>query len=400
MCGIAGIVSRSGDVDLALLERMRDAMAHRGPDSCGLRISGDHLAGLAHRRLAIIDLSPAGAQPMTGADPATSITFNGEIYNFQEVRAALERRGHVFRSASDTEVILAAYREWGLDCLDRLAGAFAFALYDETRRRLFLARDRAGEKPLYYARQGDRLLFASELKGLMADPSIARRLDRTSFEFFLAYGYTPGDRSMLRGVHKLPQGHAATLDVTTGDWRVWPYWQLPAPATVPDAPIDDLAKELEGLLERSVRQQLIADVPVGILLSGGIDSSLVTAMAARVSSTPVRTFTVTFPGHRAHDEAPHARAVAAHFGTRHTELAGEAQSVDTMVTLARQFDDPIGDSAIVPTYLVSRLIRREATVALGGDGGDELFGGYPHYGRLMRQERVRRIVPRPPPTCR
>ena len=395
MCAIVGIASATEPVDVRLLERMRDVMTHRGPDDCGLRVSPDGSVGLGHRRLAIIDLSPGGHQPMSSADAAVSITFNGEIYNYRELRTELEAEGHRFRSASDTEVLLAAYRQWDLDCLSRLTGAFAFGLYDERRRRLLLARDRAGEKPLFYTHQGNRLVFASELKALMADPAFPRRLDATSFDHFLAYGYVPGDRSILRDVHKLPQGHAATFEVETNQWRVWPYWQLPASSPAAGAVLDELVLELEGLLEQSVRRQLVADVPVGILLSGGIDSSLVTAMAARVSPRPPRTFTVTFPGHAAHDEAPYARLVARHFGTDHTELAGEPQSVDTLVTLARQFDEPIGDSAIVPTFLLSRLIRSRATVALGGDGGDELFGGYPHYSWLLRQERWRWAIPAP-----
>jgi asparagine synthase (glutamine-hydrolysing) len=393
MCAIAGIASHAEPPDEELLERMRDLMAHRGPDSCGLAVSADRAVGLAHRRLAIIDLSPAGHQPMLGADGATAITFNGEIYNYRELREVLEAKGHRFRSASDTEVLLVAYREWDLECLSRLTGAFAFGLYDERRRRLLLARDRAGEKPLFYRCHAGRLVFASELKALMADPSLARRLDPSAFEHFLAYGYAPGDRSILQGVGKLPPGHAATFEVPTGEWRVWPYWQLPQADADSGAALDDLALELEGLLEQSVRRQLVADVPVGILLSGGLDSGLVTAMAARVSPSPPHTFTVTFPGHGAHDEAPYARAIAGHFGTEHTELPGEPQSVDTLAALAKQFDEPIGDSAIVPTYLLSRLIRRHATVALGGDGGDELFGGYPHYSWLLRQERWRETVP-------
>ena len=393
MCAIAGIASNAEPPDEELLERMRDLMAHRGPDSCGLAVSADRAVGLAHRRLAIIDLSPAGHQPMLGADGATAITFNGEIYNYRELREVLEAKGHRFRSASDTEVLLAAYTEWDLECLSRLTGAFAFGLYDERCRRLLLARDRAGEKPLFYRRHAGRLVFASELKALMADPSLARRLDPSAFEHFLAYGYAPGDRSILQGVGKLPPGHAATFEVPTGEWRVWPYWQLPQADADSGAALDDLALELEGLLEQSVRRQLVADVPVGILLSGGLDSGLVTAMAARVSPSPPHTFTVTFPGHGAHDEAPYARAIAGHFGTEHTELPGEPQSVDTLAALAKQFDEPIGDSAIVPTYLLSRLIRRHATVALGGDGGDELFGGYPHYSWLLRQERWRETVP-------
>jgi asparagine synthase (glutamine-hydrolysing) len=397
MCGLVGLLNFDrrfeAEAGQKIVRDMAEAMHYRGPDMDGYWASGDNLCHLGHKRLSIIDLSEGGRQPMLDESGRYVIVFNGEIYNFHDLRDKLAESGVTFRSKSDTEVLLKGYIKFGAALFPQLDGMFALAIYDTQQKTMVLARDRAGEKPLFYRCHAGRLVFASELKALMADPSLARRLDPSAFEHFLAYGYAPGDRSILQGVGKLPPGHAATFEVPTAEWRVWPYWQLPQADADSGAALDDLALELEGLLEQSVRRQLVADVPVGILLSGGLDSGLVTAMAARVSPSPPHTFTVTFPGHGAHDEAPYARAIAGHFGTEHTELPGEPQSVDTLAALAKQFDEPIGDSAMVPTYLLSRLIRRHATVALGGDGGDELFGGYPHYSWLLRQERWRETVP-------
>jgi asparagine synthase (glutamine-hydrolysing) len=377
------------------LAAMRDTLDHRGPDDAGIWWAADRCVGLAHRRLAIIDLSPGGHQPMADVTGRLWITQNGEIYNYRELRRELEGRGHRFRTASDTEVILESYRAWGPECLARLDGMFAFALYDSAIRRVLLARDRAGEKPLFYRHEPGRLVFASELKALMADPRFPRELDLHALDHYLAYGYVPGTMCILRGVRKLAQGQAVTYELDTDVCRSWRYWDLPEPPRTIRESSDDLMRELEQLLEDSVRRQLVADVPVGVLLSGGVDSSLVTAMAARVASTPIRTFTVSFPGHKTHDEAPHARLVAEHFGTQHTELAAEPASVDLLPVLARQYDEPMADSSMVPTYLVSRLVRQHAKVALSGDGGDELFGGYHHYRWIQRSARLRRVVPGP-----
>jgi asparagine synthase (glutamine-hydrolysing) len=393
MCGIVGIASREPLADRGLLERMRDEITHRGPDDAGTWFSTDCRVGLAERRLAIIDLSPAGHQPMTDVDGRAWIAFNGEIYNYQILRRELEELGHRFRTATDTEVILEAYKEWGADCLERLNGMFAFALFDVEARRLFLARDRAGEKPLFYRHALGKFAFASELKALMVDPGFPRRVGRAALEAYLTYGYVPGGGCIFEGTHKLPQGHCLTYELDPERLRVWAYWKLPPPSPHPKGTTEELVGELEELLLDSVRLRLIADVPVGVMLSGGIDSSLVTAMAARASSAPVKTFTISFPGHR-EDEAPFARTVARHFGTEHVELAAEPATVDLLPLLARQFDEPMADSSMVPTYLVSRLIRQHAKVALGGDGGDELFAGYPHYGWVLRQARVSRVVPR------
>jgi asparagine synthase (glutamine-hydrolysing) len=270
---------------------------------------------------------------------------------------------------------------------------FAFALYDGRDRTLLLARDRAGEKPLFVWQEGGRLAFASELKAILEWSVVPRRLDPQALESFLAYGYVTGDRCLLAGARKLLPGHAMRYSLDTDEATAWPYWRLPEARPAPHSSGGELVDELESLLRASVKEQLVADVPVGILLSGGVDSSLVTAMAATVSSRPVRTYTVSFPGQGAFDESSFARMVATYFGTDHTELVAEAASVDLLPRLARQYDEPIADSSMIPTYLVSELVRRNCTVALGGDGGDELFGGYDLYNVVLAQQALRRVMP-------
>jgi asparagine synthase (glutamine-hydrolysing) len=322
------------------------------------------------------------------------IIFNGEIYNYKELRCELRGKGHNFHTESDTEVILEAYRAWGEDCLNRFNGMFAFCLYDIKNQKFFLARDRAGEKPLFYTAEFGRFAFASELKALMRHPELPRTVNLAALESYFAYGYIPGADCILEGVHKLPPAHALSFDLTTHKLKVWRYWDLPSPQEAQNTDIVALSNKLESLLEDSVRRQLVAsDVPVGILLSGGVDSSLITAMAARTSGKPVKTFTVTFPEHVSHNEGPYAKIVAEYFGTRHTELVAEPVSAELLTDLVRQYDEPICDSSMIPTFLVSKLIRQHAKVALGGDGGDELFGGYLSCNWLFRQTFARRHVP-------
>lgn len=392
MCGILGHARRSADGDREELTLGLQCLEHRGPDDVGTWWSEDGRVALGHRRLAIIDLSPGGHQPMLDGSGDAALIFNGEIYNYVDLRDELRAKSHTFRTASDTEVIIAAYREWGADCVTRLNGQFAFALYDGTRRRVFLARDRAGEKPLFYRHADGELRFASELKALLAAPEFPRVIDREALDCFLAMGYVPGERCILHGVNKLPAAHAMTFDLESGATKVWRYWSLPDFDEHGQPSEEGVLEELEALLEDAVRRQLVADVPVGVLLSGGVDSSLITAMAVR-AVPHVLTFTVRLPGFAAHDETKHARLIARHFGTHHVELEAEPTSADLLPALARQYDEPIADSSMIPTYLVSRLVRDHCTVALGGDGGDELFGGYTHYSRLRRIERATRFVP-------
>lgn len=393
MCGITGIAATIPVSARERLAEARDTLVHRGPDDLGEWWSPDSCVGLGHRRLSIIDLSPAGHQPMVSLQQDLSIVYNGEIYNYRALREQLADRGHRFLSDSDTEVILAAYREWGSQCLERLHGMFAMALYDLRSRRLLLARDRAGEKPLFYAASQGAIRFASELKALFADPSLPRRLDWKAFDCYLADGYVAGDACIVQGLKKLPPAHALEFDVSTGRSRVWRYWKPPGFIPQSTASEEALLQELEQLLGDAVRMQLVADVPVGVLLSGGVDSSLITALAAAANRT-VRTFTVRFPGHGAHDETEHARLVSGYFGTHHLEIEADASNVSLLPRLATQFDEPVTDSSMVPTYLVSQAVRQHCTVALGGDGGDELFGGYPHYDRLLRMQRAVSAVPR------
>jgi asparagine synthase (glutamine-hydrolysing) len=394
MCGIVGIVATTPVRDQTGLSVACSALEHRGPDDAGEWWSEDGRVGLAQRRLAIIDLSPAGHQPMRDA-AGNWIVYNGEIYNFRELRRELQDAGATFASGSDTEVILAAYRQWGADCLPRLKGMFAFALYDPGRRTLLLARDRVGEKPLFYRHDGGLLYFASELKALLTSSSLPRRVNRAALDIYLAEGYVPGAQCLLEGYSKLPPAHALEFDLESGRARSWRYWRVPAPDARPSGRVEPeaLVDELERLLAQAVSSQLVADVPVGVLLSGGVDSSLVTAMAARAVSG-VRTFTIRFPGSGRYDETEHARLIARHFGTSHAELDAQATSVDLLPLLARQYDEPVIDSSMLPTYLVSRLVRAHCTVALGGDGGDELFGGYSHYDRMLRLRKLAGGIPR------
>jgi len=385
MCGIVGIASQRPVLERRWLANARDSMRHRGPDDADEWWAANGMVGFAHRRLAVIDLSPAGRQPMQDASGELVIVLNGEIYNFVELRRELAAQGHAFRSTSDTEVVLAAYREWGIDCLARLEGMFAFAIYDARVGHVVLARDRAGEKPLFYSAFDGGLRFSSEVKGLLEDASLPRSVDRTSLDCYLAQGFVPGDRSILANVKKVPPAHALQLNVATGSFRIWRYWRPPDFIPLPALNERELLDELEVVLANAVRRQLTADVPLGVLLSGGVDSSLVTALAVRAAPN-IKTFTVRFPGHRDQDETMHARLIANHFGTDHVELDAGAIDVSILERLARQFDEPLIDSSMVPTYLVSRLVRAQCTVALGGDGGDELFGGYAHYDRLLKMQ--------------
>ncbi len=397
MCGFLGTAATQTFRDRTWLTAGRDVMTHRGPDDAGEWWSEDGRVGLGHRRLSILDLSPLGHQPMRDEERGLAIAFNGEIYNHGELREELSALGFVFRSHSDTEVLLAAYAAWDQDCLARLNGMFAFALYDAPRQTMLLARDRAGEKPLFYRLDRGVLYFASELKALMANPALPRRIDPAALDCYLAMGFVPGERCILQGYNKLPPAHALTFDLRYGATRVWRYWSVPELSTESAGAAEETAllDKLEALLEDAVGRQLVADVPVGILLSGGVDSSLVTAMAVRRSSK-VRTFSIGFPGHGKLDETPHARLIARHFGTEHTELMAEPPTADLMPRLAWQFDEPIVDSSMIPTFLVSELVRQRCTVALGGDGGDELFGGYPEYSRLLWMQRWTARLPSAP----
>lgn len=329
---------------------------------------------------------------MAAAEGHVVVTFNGEIYNYRDLRADLADSGFTLRTGTDTEVLLYAYINWGVACLDRLVGMFAFAIFDAKERRLIFARDRAGEKPLFYRHDASGLALASELKALLELPDVERRVDHTSLAEYLTWGYVQGERCLLEGFRKLPPANHAVLDLTTNVLRIERYWQPPQRQIAPISSSDDLVEELDGLLAAAVTRQLVADVPVGVLLSGGLDSSLVAAYAAR-STSRIRTFNVSFPMSAEHDESAHAWRVARHLGTDHTEIPLPEIGPDLLDALAVQVDEPIADPSLLPTAALSKVVREHVTVALGGDGGDELFGGYRQYVELARAERWRRHMP-------
>jgi asparagine synthase (glutamine-hydrolysing) len=398
MCGLAGVFrsAAKGDrsklepVSPVLLRRMTDAIAHRGPDGEGFHI--ERGLGLGFRRLAIIDLA-GGAQPMFNEDRSVVIVFNGEIYNFQSLRQELEAQGHVFATRCDTETVIHAWESWGTECLRRLSGMFAFALWDRGRGRLFLARDRLGEKPLYYATAPDgTFVFGSELAALAPVPGLLDRLDATAVEDFLAYGYVPDPGSIFAGVRKLSAAHYLLIE----DGRPVPeptrYWRVAPDADMPAE--ESAASELRARLSTVVGERLVADVPLGAFLSGGIDSSAIVATAAGLRDSQLDTFTIGFPGPE--DERAPAALVANRYRTaHHTALAEPAGIIAAAENQAAIFGEPFGDLSAVPTFAVSALARRHVTVAISGDGGDEVFGGYRRYQWHCLGEAVRRHVPAP-----
>ncbi len=389
MCGIIGYLSATTPIDPGLFDAMRDMSTHRGPDGAGSWMSQDRRVALGHRRLAIIDLTEGGFQPMSSPDERYIITYNGEIYNYKELREELRARGHAFKTDSDTEVLLAAYLEWGDAAPTHLQGMFAFAIFDRKTQSLFAARDRAGEKPFFYRQAGRGLIFGSELKMLLRDPEVPREADPVALDHYLAYGHVPRELCLLKGFAKLPAGHSLRYDLNADSLSVTAYWTLPRrEADAAEQTFDALVDELEPLLDQAVRRQLVADVPVGVLLSGGLDSSLIAATATRVSSR-VQTFTIGFPDHSAYDESPLAKRLASELGTDHVELMVNPNAYDLLPQLAAQFDEPIADSSMIPTFIVSQLVRTRATVALGGDGGDELFGGYHHHAWMQNMAKLR-----------
>lgn len=379
MCGIAGMVGTDAGyvADAAVLRRMCDVIAHRGPDDEGYYVNGS--VGLGMRRLSIIDLS-TGHQPISNEDGSVWIVFNGEIYNFHEVRDELRARGHVFRTNTDTEAIVHLYEDLGVDCVKRLRGMFAFAIYDLKKRSLLLARDRLGKKPLHYALTKERLVFGSEIKSLLeAAPDLAE-VNREGLLNYFYFGYIPDPQSAFRNIHKLPPGHL--LEYRSGRLEVKRYWDIPAYSTRESISEEECLEELEKRLAEAVRLRLISDVPLGAMLSGGVDSSIIVALMAKASSRPVKTFTIGFD-HSEFDEATYARKVATRFGTDHHELVLQPDVVGTLEKLTPGLEEPFADSSILPTYYVSCLARQHVTVALSGDGGDELFAGYERYARLL-----------------
>ena len=390
MCGITGWFDTRGErpADRALISKMTHALAHRGPDGQGLHFAPG--IGLGHRRLAIIDLA-TGDQPMFNRARSIALVFNGEIYNFRELRRELIDRGHRFDTASDTEVIIHAWEEWKENCVERLTGMFAFVLWDAPGRTLFLARDRLGEKPLYYALLPDgAFIFGSELKALLVHPGVSRRIDPSAVEDFFALGYVPEPRTIYENVLKLPSGHA--LKVTRGAQpQLHQYWK-PRQISGGGRQIDQLADELIDLLGNAVKSQLVSDVPVGAFLSGGVDSSGTAALMAKAEYGPIHCFTIGF-GDPRFDETKYASAVAERYSAEHIIRRMKGDETQFVPALARIFDEPFGDSSALPSFFLMQLARQHVKVALSGDGGDELFAGYRRYVFHQREENLRRILP-------
>jgi asparagine synthase (glutamine-hydrolysing) len=386
MCGIAGLVVRADEnVDKADVHRMCQTIVHRGPDDEGIYTQGP--VGLGMRRLSIIDLA-GGRQPIHNEDKTVWVVFNGEIYNFPDLRRELEGRGHRFYTHSDTEVIVHLYEEMGSDCVQKLRGMFAIALYDLDRKVLLLARDRLGKKPLHYAIHRGQLLFASEIKAILAiRPELAQLSGEGLLQYFY-FGYITDPHTIFETIHKLPPGHL--LEWRDGALKLRRYWDLPAYGTRPAISEEQCLDELEQQLAEAVRIRLISDVPLGALLSGGVDSSIIVALMARASSKPIRTFSIGFRV-EAFNEAEYARAVAKQFGTDHSELVVDPDLKETLHYLSTMLEEPFGDSSMLPTYYVSRMARKHVTVALSGDGGDELFAGYDRYLVAMDRQKFNRF---------
>jgi asparagine synthase (glutamine-hydrolysing) len=394
MCGIIGVANSKGElINQDWLRFGRDTLTHRGPDASGEWWSTDRKVGFGHRRLSILELTIAGNQPMHDPNTGNTIVFNGEIYNFKDLKKELNNHGYNFLTNSDTEVLLASYDMWGYDCVNKLNGMFAFAIYDNNKKTIFLSRDRAGEKPLYYNLESNTLMFASELKPFLVQHNKRYKINKIALDCYLKMGYIPGDLCILEGFHKLKPANSLLFNTLNGELKVWEYWNIPDyESENSDIDPNNLIDELEDLLQNSVNLQLAADVPIGVLLSGGVDSSLITAMACR-SSKSVKTFTIGFPGYGQKDETGHAKLISNYFGTEHIVLNADIPNPDLILNLSKQFDEPMADSSMIPTYMVSNLVKKYCTVALGGDGGDELFGGYTSHKSFYRLSKRYQNIP-------
>jgi len=389
MCGIAGVYAFGGRPDRDVVERMTAAIGHRGPDGSGHAFSGP--AGLGHRRLSIIDLD-GGSQPMSTADGRFTITYNGELYNFVDLRDELVARGHTFRTRSDTEVVLQAYQAWGLECLQHLNGMFSFAVYDSELERLVLARDPLGIKPLYYHVSRDRLAFASEIKSILTDADVPRRVDQTALSWYLGLRYVPSPRTMLKDVFKLPPGHCLTIE--NDDWTVSRYWVRP-PTVWEGIDEREAEDEYDRLLGDAIHRQLASDVPVGIFLSGGTDSSLLLARMREYYGDPIQAFTVSFPGQSQEDESAVAAETARHFGAEHHKVeVGAKDHLDLLGVVSHHLEEPITTTSIVPYFALSECASKDLKVVLTGQGADEPWAGYTRY-LSERYAPAIRVIPRP-----
>ncbi|MEZ6060834.1 MAG: asparagine synthase (glutamine-hydrolyzing) [Planctomycetaceae bacterium] len=391
MCGIAGVLYADirHSADRSALQAMGDAIAHRGPDGEGYFRAGN--VGLVHRRLAIIDLA-GGDQPIANEDESVQVVFNGEIYNYPELRRQLELRGHRFRTNSDTEVLVHLYEDHGRNLVTRLRGMFAFALWDAANRKLLLARDHVGQKPLYVYRDGEKLLFASELKAILAHDNVDRSIAAEAVEDYLTFGVIPGERSIFRAVRRLPAAHTLLVNADSLNNAPERYWQLRFDNEAERT--DEQWKEcIDAKIRESVKAHLIADVPVGAFLSGGLDSSAIVATLADVVSEPLQTFSIGFQ-EKQYSELPYADAVARHFGTRHTEQIVTPEAVRDLDQFVHFYDEPFADASAIPSLAVARMASQHVKVVLSGDGGDEAFGGYARYGHDLQEAAIRNALPR------
>jgi asparagine synthase (glutamine-hydrolysing) len=402
MCGIVGVYNygnRGVPLDGGTIERMRDSMTHRGPDDAGLFLSADGRLGLGHRRLSILDLSPLGRQPMATPDGRYWIVFNGEIYNFRELRAELEPKGWEFRSQSDTEVLLALYAEHGPSMLHKLRGMFALAIWDARTRRLWLARDRIGIKPLYFTSQGGRFIFGSEIKAILAFPGLRRAVNLPGLHHYLSFLTTPAPLTLFEGIRKLPAGHTLSVE-PDGTVREEAWWDVFDGVRRVVADEEEICGRLIHLLRESIRYRMVSDVPFGVFLSGGIDSSTNVALMAELMARPVQTFSIGFQGEERYNEFVYARQVARRFGADHHEIQiGVRDLIDFLPSLIHHQDEPIADPVCVPVYFVAKLAKDHGvTVCQVGEGSDELFCGYPLWGWFLRVARWNRafgLLPQP-----
>lgn len=386
MCGIAGklLLAPDAKVDAAAIEAMLAPISHRGPDGRGVYVDGP--AGLGHLRLSIIDLG-TGAQPMANEDETVWIVFNGEIYNYLELRERLLAKGHRFRSHCDTEVIIHLYEEMGADCVRELRGMFGFAIWDSKKRRLFVARDRVGIKPIYYCQTGRAFYFASELKAILADADVPREVSLPAIRVFLSFFYIPGEATLFKSIKKLLPGHS--LMIEGGKVSVYQYWDLRFTEERWTTPFDAVVEELYGLVQSTVRDHMMADVPVGVLLSGGVDSSAVLNFAVQGTEKKVKTFTVGFDGDQVVDERPFARLAAERFGTEHYDLSISARDFwNFLPAYVSHMEEPVCEPPAVALYYVSKMARDHVKVLLSGEGGDEAFGGYPNYPNMMQLAQI------------
>ena len=386
MCGISGFIDFTKKTDRTILEKMNRIMAHRGPDGEGYGIYNSNTAtiGLGHRRLSIIDLTEGGSQPQTFK--SLHITFNGEIYNYAEIKKTLEDKGHQFNSHSDTEVILHAYAEWGSKALQQFIGMFAFVIYDEAKQKLFACRDRAGVKPFFYYWKDDLFLFGSELKALMQHPSFIKKINLDAAAAYMQLGYVPTPHCIFNNAHKLKPGHFLEVDVNSKSITATQYWNVYDAYNQPVLKIDlpDAIAETEKLLISAFQYRMVSDVPVGVFLSGGYDSTCVTALLQANNTEKIKTFTIGVPD-AGLNEAPYAKEIAAHLGTDHTEYyCTEKEAIEIVPQLPFFYDEPFADSSAIPTTLVSKIAREKVTVALSADAGDEIFAGYNRYDYMAK----------------